>query len=150
MKVTGHQRPRRKSRQALLQILYEIDSSGHSAEDSLRWVINQLPANTENTEFIEETIKGIQENQKILDIEIEKYAPNWPVDQLPLVDRNILRIAIYEVLLSQKVPRKVAVNEAVELAKRFGSESLPRFVNGVLGTLMETIPPEREKDTSVI
>ncbi len=141
MKGTSRQRLRRRARRALLQVLYEVDASGHSVEESLRWVLEQLSLDEENVSFIEAIAKGVVENRERLDREIRRYAPTWPVPQLPVVDRNILRIAIYEVQVAQQVPPKVAINEAVELAKNFGTESLPRFVNGVLGSLMEALAP---------
>jgi N utilization substance protein B len=78
---------------------------------------------------------GVTENREWLDGYIARYAPEWPVEQIAIIDRNILRIAIFEILARSDTPLKVAINEAVELAKTFGSDSAPRFVNGVLGTL---------------
>ena len=97
----------------------------------------------ESISFIKATAQGVVENRGRLDQEIQRYAPEWPVAQLPVVDRTILRIAIYEVLIAREVSPKIAINEAVELAKSFGGESLPRFVNGVLGSLMEAMAPEQ-------
>ena len=133
----GRQRLRRRARQALLQVLYEVDASGHSLEDSVGWVLERQVVDEDGIAFVRAMAQGILEDRDRLDQEIQRYAPAWPVSQLPVVDRNILRIAIYEVMLDQETPPKVAINEAVELAKHFGSESLPRFVNGVLGALMK-------------
>lgn len=85
--------------------------------------------------FTDRLVKGVQANRQQIDEIIKQYAPEWPLDQIALIDRNILRIAIYELVIDGTVPVKVAINEAIELAKTFGSESTPRFINGVLGTL---------------
>ena len=134
----SRQQLRRRARRALLQVLYEVDASGHSLEDSVQWVLEALSLDEEGVTFVRVTASRVLENIERLDLEIGRYAPAWPVNQLPIVDRNILRIAIYEVMLADETPPKVAINEAVELAKQFGSESLPRFVNGVLGAVMTT------------
>lgn len=80
-------------------------------------------------------VTGVREHQARIDNLIRRYAPEWPLDQIAVIDRNVLRIAIYELTTDASIPIKVAINEAIELAKTFGSESTPRFVNGVLGTL---------------
>ena len=130
---------RRKARRALLQVLYEVDSSDHTLDDSLRWVLEQTRLGEQSCAFVRQLAHQMVAHRKELDEEIQWYAPSWPVTQLPAVDRNILRIAIYEVKLAKETPPKVAINEAVELAKHFGSDSSPRFVNGVLGALMAAL-----------
>src|SRR5207237_9040730 len=80
-------------------------------------------------------VVGVLENSDDLDHIIEKSAPNWPIDQMSRIDKNILRLAIFEILFDNRVPLKAAINEAVELGKRFGSDSSSRFINGVLGTV---------------
>ncbi len=89
----------------------------------------------ESNAFVRELVGGVVQNKDRLDQSIQKFAPAWPIEQIPVVDRNILRLAIFEVLLDNRVPVKVAINEAVELAKTFGSDSTARFVNGVLGSV---------------
>ena len=138
MRGVSRQQMRRRARRALLQVLYEVDASGHPLDDSVQWVLEALSLDEEGVTFVRAIASGILENIERLDREIGRYAPTWPVEQLPLIDRNILRIAIYEVILVDETPPKVAINEAVELAKQFGSENLPRFVNGVLGAVMTT------------
>jgi N utilization substance protein B len=86
-------------------------------------------------DFLRGIVAGVLKNKDRLDVIIHEHAPEWPVDQMSIIDRNILRIAIFELVLRQQTPLKVAINEAVELAKLYGSDSAPRFVNGVLGTL---------------
>ena len=89
----------------------------------------------ENAAFAQELVNGVIQNKEEIDHNIQNFAPAWPIKQIPVVDRNILRLAIFEILLDNKVPVKVAINEAVELAKTFGSDNSPRFVNGVLGSV---------------
>jgi N utilization substance protein B len=93
-----------------------------------------LPA--EGCRFARHVVRGVLSNQELLDEMIAAYAPEWPIDQMAVVDRNILRIALFEFVVDRGTPPKVAINEAVELAKLFGSDSSQRFVNGVLGTLL--------------
>ena len=126
---------RRRARRLALQALYEINSSGHKAEK----VVNQLLADgdlsEENADFTRELVSGVIQNKDKIDEHIKRFAPAWPIDQIPAVDRSILRLAIFEILIDNKVPMKVAINEAVELAKTFGSDNSSKFVNGVLGAV---------------
>ena len=143
MRGVSRQQMRRRARRALLQVLYEVDASGHSFEGSAQWVLETLSLDEESIDFVRTMAGSIMENIERLDREIERHAPAWPVAQLLIVDRNILRIALYEIVLARETPAKVAINEAVELAKQFGSDSLPRFVNGVLGAVMTS---DQKKD----
>ncbi|GAB4481304.1 MAG: transcription antitermination factor NusB [Anaerolineae bacterium] len=93
------------------------------------------PLDEQGEAFVREVVLGVLEHRPHLDGQIHLHAPDWPVEQMAIIDRNILRIAIYELTISHSVPLKVAINEAVELAKIFGSDSAPRFINGVLGSL---------------
>jgi transcription antitermination protein NusB len=126
---------RRRSRILALQALYEIDTTHHPAGTVLDQRLAEDPLPDDGEAFARELITGVMKHQAELDELIQRYAPEWPVDQMAVVDRNVLRIAIYEFLISKATPIKVAINEAVELAKLFGSDSAPRFVNGVLGAL---------------
>ena len=126
---------RRRSRILALQALYEIDTTHHPVGTVLDQRLAEDPLPDEGEAFARELITGVMQHQAELDELIQRYAPEWPVDQMAVVDRNVLRIAIYEFYISKMTPVKVAINEAVELAKLFGSDSAPRFVNGVLGTL---------------
>jgi len=116
-----------------LQVLFEVDCSGHEAADAIQRM-GEVSAAPETVNFASELVAGVLENKAAIDRLIRKYAPAWPLEQIAIVDRNILRLAIQE-LLKEKVPAKVAINEAVELAKSFGSESSPKFINGVLGSV---------------
>jgi N utilization substance protein B len=130
-------KPRTRARSIALQALYEIDLAGHApglvweqrvAEDDLDDIL---------AEFARQIILGVWPIASTLDGFIAEHAPEWPLDQVAIIDRNILRIALWEFAVDNKTPMKVAINEAVELAKVFGSDSTPRFVNGVLGSLAQ-------------
>jgi N utilization substance protein B len=126
---------RRKARTIALQALYEIDSVGHDPEATLRHLLEEEKMTGENASFARELVRGVVQYKEKLDTQIRRFAPAWPVEQIAVIDRNILRLAIFEILLDNRVPVKVAINEAVELAKDFGSDNSPRFVNGVLGAV---------------
>ncbi|UCE97222.1 MAG: transcription antitermination factor NusB [Dehalococcoidia bacterium] len=126
---------RRQSRIAIFQALYEIDSTRHNAEDVVSRLLVEKKLSEDNSTFVRQNVLGVIQNKQKLDENIQRFAPAWPVDQLPMVDRNILRFAIFELLMDNKVPTSIAINEAVELAKKFGSDSSARFVNGVLSSV---------------
>jgi len=126
---------RRKARALVLQALYEVDSAGHGAEEVVTRLLAEEKLPEENANFIRELVTGVIQNKGKIDENIRGFAPTWPLEQIPVVDRNILRLAIFEILLDNKVPVKVAINEAVELAKTFGSDNSSKFVNGVLGSV---------------
>ncbi len=127
---------RRLARSVALQALYEIDSVGHAQSAVVEQRVADEALPNEGSEFALDLVKGVEEHRDQLDTIISQYAPEWPVNQLAIVDRNILRMALYELRYAQDVPIKVAINEAVELAKTFGSDTAPRFVNGVLGAFL--------------
>jgi N utilization substance protein B len=126
---------RRKSREIALQVLYEIDVTRHNVEKVLNRVLSDSKIGEENKTFIRELVEGVMRNKEEIDKRISEYAPSWPVEQISVIDRNILRLAIFEILLDNKVPVRASINEAVELAKNYGSESSSRFINGVLGSI---------------
>ena len=126
---------RRRARALALQALYEIDSVGHEVEGVVTHLLANGGLSEENGAFVRELVSGVIQNKEKIDLNIQNFAPAWPIEQIPVVDRNILRLAIFEVLLDNKVPVKVAINEAVELAKAFGGDNSSRFVNGVLGSV---------------
>ncbi|HZQ07052.1 MAG TPA: transcription antitermination factor NusB [Anaerolineae bacterium] len=141
---------RRKARALALQILFEVDSVGHPLDVALPRRIedareedlaaNREPLPPEGEAFVRTLVRGVLTNRDELDQLIAKYAPEYPVDQLAIVDRNVLRMAFYELKNMGDVPVKVAINEAVELAKMYGSDSAPRFINGVLGAYLAGHP----------
>ena len=126
---------RRKARTIALQALYEVDTSGHKVDDVTGRLSTEEGLNEENEAFVRDIVSGVIENKEKLDQSIREHAPAWPIEQLPVIDRNILRLAIFEILIDNKVPVKVAINEAVELAKTFGADRSSKFVNGVLGSI---------------
>ncbi len=126
---------RRKVRSLVLITLYEIDSSAHPAEEVLVRHLSEDALGKDAEAFSRYLLYGVIEHKRELDKLIHEHAPEWPVEQMALIDRNILQIAIYELTTTRETPLKVAINEAVELAKTYGSDSAPRFVNGVLGAL---------------
>ena len=128
---------RRRARRLTLEILYEYDIAGHTPGEVLQRRLDEQPLERAVSEFVGQLLFGVVGIQEQMDILIARYAPEWPLEQMAIIDRNILRIAIYEFLVDGSTPTKVAINEAVELAKMYGSDSAPRFINGVLGTLAE-------------
>lgn len=126
---------RRLARGAALQALYEVDAVGHDPEFVIKELLFSRGLPGEYAAFVREAVLGVIQNRAKVDNTIRDMAPAWPLEQIPLVDRNILRLAIYEILLNNKVPVKVAINEAVELAKKFGGDHSSKFVNGVLGSV---------------
>ena len=126
---------RTKARSIALQVLYEVDLTGHLPGEALR--IRLEEDNIENNlfEFIHSIVLGVYPIMNKLDEFIGQQAPEWPLDQVAVIDRNIIRIALWEFAVEGCTPIKVAINEAIELSKLYGSDSTPRFVNGVLGSL---------------
>ena len=130
-------KPRTRARSVALQVLYEVDIANHPPGDIYKLRLEDTPLSDELSEFARQLIFGVLPLTTMLDKIIAKYAPEWPLDQIAAIDRNILRIALWEFAVSHDTPIKVAINEAVELAKQFGSDSAPRFINGVLGALAD-------------
>jgi N utilization substance protein B len=135
-------KPRTRARCIALQVLYEIDLVGHPIgavlEERLAFEReSDSPVDDKLAAFVSQIVCGVWSLAEKLDRHIALYAPEWPIDQVAVIDRNILRIALWEFAVEGSTPLKVAINEAVELAKIYGSDSAPRFVNGVLGSLAE-------------
>jgi transcription antitermination protein NusB len=127
---------RRRARILALQALFEVDTVHHNPDLVLRGRVEESPISEAGEHFSKSLLHGVLEHQDVLDTVIQRIAPEWPIQQMAPVDRNILRMAAYEIILGGSTPPKVVINEAVELAKAFGSDSSSRFVNGVLGTLL--------------
>jgi len=132
---------RTKARSIALQVLYEVDLMGHEPGFVLENLLDmeRLQGNLDEkiVPFIHEIVTGVVPLAKVLDDHLAMYAPEWPFDEVAVIDRNILRIALWEFGVHKATPMKVAINEAVELAKLFGSDSAARFVNGVLGSVAD-------------
>jgi len=128
---------RTRARGLALQVLYEVDLVGHSPEEVLKGRLEDEPLSEELGEFARQIVFGVLPIREQLDSVLTKYAPEWPLEQVAIIDRNILRIAAWEFAVQKETPVKVAINEAVEMAKQYGSDSASRFVNGVLGSLAD-------------
>ena len=127
---------RRRARSIALQVLYEVDTTTHSAEEILARYVDDDSVGEEACAFISAMVQGVMEHCHQLDTVISRHAPLFPVQQLAAIDRNILRMALFEMKYSANTPLKVSINEAVELAKSFGSDASPRLINGVLGSVV--------------
>jgi len=127
---------RRQARIVALQTLFEVDSVNHPVDLVLSQRLEETPLAADGEVFAKHLVLGVLEHRPGLDSLISELATDWPLEQMAIVDRNILRIAMFELTVDGQTPVKVAINEAVELAKLFGSDSSRRFVNGVLGTLV--------------
>ncbi len=135
---------RHLSRTVAMQSLFEWDF--HDRKEDLKTIIEnniqQFAPNLTDSDFVRSLVQGVVDNLPAIDAIIVKTAPEWPIEQITLVDRSVLRLGIYELMFLKDVPPKVAINEAVELAKSFGGESSGKFLNGVLGTLYKQMSPE--------
>jgi len=147
---------RHLARTIALQTLYQWDFNGKKGERDLSSTIKrelkEFAPQFDDKGFIQHLVEGVIKNQKEIDQLITKYAPEWPLEQITMVDRNVLRIGIQEMKYDSDIPEKVAINEAIELAKTFGGESSGKFVNGVLGTIYKEISKDKplaSPDTSI-
>ncbi len=144
---------RHLSRSIVLQSLFERDFSSKNSDEALHIFARnaeEFAPGMGDFSFMENLIKGVLEKQKDIDLIIEKAAPDWPIDKIGIIDRNILRIGLYELLFADRsqVPPKVAINEAIELSKTFGGETSSKFVNGVLGAVYKELGEPGKEETS--
>lgn len=141
---------RSTARRITLQALYEIDSAKHAIGD----VLNYHEPSSQNNKvrnYVMKLVGGVTEQQTQLDEILQTFASEFPLDQVAVIDRNILRIALYELVLGDNIPVGVAIDEAIELSKLFGAENSPRFINGVLGAIadkLDTISPKFQQSSS--
>lgn len=135
---------RRVARSVALQTLFESDSVQHDPDEVLDRHISENSLADDAATFAKQLVNGVVSNLERLDKIISSSAPTWPMEQMAKIDKNILRLAIFEILFNNDVPVKAAINEAIELAKSFGSESSSRFVNGVLGTIVAQRPQRND------
>ncbi len=136
---------RRKARELALQILYQMDISGISSEKALKIIFSQYRLKPEVKDFAENLVQGVYFSFHSINGLIEKYAKNWTLERMAIIDRNILRFSIYELFFLEKVPSIVSINEAIEIAKRYGTEDSGKFINGIL----DKIRKERNADGSL-
>lgn len=126
-------RRRTKARECALKVLYQIEMTKDNHNESLRRFWEREPQTEEVVkEFASQLVKGVKENIKEIDSTISKYATNWQINRMAVVDRNILRIATFEILYLDDIPPKVSINEAVDIAKKYGDTDSGKFVNGIL------------------
>ena len=130
---------RTKARGIALQVLYEVDISGHQPGIVLANHFKRLKKDDSLKQFTSQIVSGVTEYKHVLDEFIADFAPDWPLDQVAIIDLNLIRIALWEIAVYQKTPIKVVINEAVELAKLYGAEGSARFVNGVLGGFADNL-----------
>jgi transcription antitermination protein NusB len=130
-------KPRTRARALALQVLYEVDIANHPPGEIFKLRLEESPLTEDLAEFARQIVFGTLPLTNALDHLIAKYAPEWPLDQIAAIDRNIMRMALWEFAVFRETPLKVVINEAVELAKLYGSDSAARFVNGVLGALAD-------------
>jgi transcription antitermination protein NusB len=135
----GTVRQRRRARDLAFKALYEVDISGHRPGEVLTRLAEELKIDPVVLQYASALVSGVVDHRAEIDARIGRYAPQWPVNQMAAIDRNLLRVGIYEAVYnSTTIPVGVAINEAVELAKLYGSDSSSRFVNGVLGRIVDT------------
>lgn len=132
---------RRQSRILALQSLYEADVTPHSSAEILARIRAEGTTAPETLDYASDLVNGVRANRRAIDERIAEAAPAFPVDQLPTIDRNVLRLAIYELMHGPDVPPRAAINEAVEIAKDYGGDGSGRFVNGVLGAIFDRLTP---------
>lgn len=133
---------RRKARELALQLLYQMDVQGEEHPEAHLddfWL--RHPVDPEAREFAESLVRGTKRHEAEIDELISRYAENWELERMAVVDRNILRMSVYELLWSPEVPPKVAINEAIEIAKKFGTKESSRFINGILDRVHKELRP---------
>ena len=128
---------RRRARTVALQVLYEVDSVDHPSDQVSSRYLDERRLPKDAVDFARSLVDGVMANKALIDGAISSLAPSWPISQLSIIDRNLLRLAICELAIEKASPPKVVINETVELAKLYGSDGSSRFVNGVLGSVVE-------------
>ncbi len=141
---------RSRARECALQALYQVDLAGADPIDALANAVgsgeSEGPLEAEALAFAEKLVRGVCAERAAVDALVERHSHNWRVERMARVDRNVLRLAVWELLHHEGVPRKVVLNEAIELAKKFGSEESGAFINGILDKLSASLPPPSESD----
>jgi len=140
-------RLRTKAREVALHILYQVEIAKKTVDELFPNYIEHNPQCEEVCEFAKALSSGVEKNAVYIDSLIKKYVKNWEIDRMAVIDRNVLRLATFELLFIADVPPKVSINEAIELAKRFGDVDSPRFVNGVLDKIYKTETASKGQET---
>ncbi|NQU99673.1 MAG: transcription antitermination factor NusB [Parcubacteria group bacterium] len=136
-------------RTVVMQTLYEWDFYKKDAkriDDFIKENMQEFVKSQDGVEFVKEEVEGVMKEIASIDKVIEEAAPDWPLDQIAMVDRNVLRLGVYELLFAEDIPPKVAINEAIELGKSFGGKSSGKFINGVLGGIYKNMPQEKQNN----
>ncbi len=128
---------RRKAREASLQVIYAVEVGKIDVEEAFRHVFEEFAAKPQTQAFARQLVKGVLDHKEELDGIIKRLSKGWDINRLAIVDRNIMRLALYEIMYEETIPYAVSVNEAVELAKVFGAEESARFINGILGRVVQ-------------
>jgi len=149
--MTGH---RRKSREHAMQVLFYLDMAGDNSNQGIETFYDHFHPAEKAIPFSRTLVAGVKRSQHLIDTTIERFSSNWKIHRMPHVDRNILRIAVFEMMYCEDIPLKVSINEAIDIAKKFGTEDSGPFINGILDSLRIAIesgamqiPLEYEKDS---
>jgi N utilization substance protein B len=138
---------RREARELALQMLYALDTLKGDLRETLRGFREGVETGERTREFAEALVQGVQEHREAIDQAIVARSKNWTLTRMPRVDVNIMRIAAYELMFCHDIPKKVSINEAIEIAKKFGDKESPAFVNGILDELEACAKSEERSDT---
>ena len=130
---------RRRARGAAFVVLFQVDVGRAEAAEALAYTVDSCKVSGPDREFVQDVVSGVLQQQEWIDGIITELSRDWRLERMNSADRNIMRVALYELLYRDDIPPNVAVNEAVELAKRYGGEESPRFVNGILGKVVEKL-----------
>lgn len=135
---------RHVAREKAFQTIYQIDLGSNEPEVALRYMLEEdTGLKEEERQFCEQLVRGVVQEQAAIDEIIASHAKNWKIERMMSVDRNILRMAVYEIRFCADIPNKVAINEAIELAKVFGSDDSPKFINGILDKVLKSDDTEQ-------
>jgi N utilization substance protein B len=130
---------RRRARECALQVLYQMDVSGHSAEDALAAYWQHFESPKDVQDYAGDLVRGVETQRAGIDTRIQGASHHWKLDRMAKVDRNVLRLAVYELLFRDDIPKRVSLNEAIEIAKRFGTEDSGKFINGILDQISSSV-----------
>ncbi|MBF8250788.1 MAG: nusB [Deltaproteobacteria bacterium] len=138
---------RRKGRELALQILFQLDLVKTGVDEAIRafWKTQEELPSEDTRDFCEELVRGVFEHHEEIDRLVEEASSNWRLSRMPVVDRNVLRMAVYEMLYRDDIPTTVTINEAIDVGKKFGSEDSGAFINGILDKIAEKIPSLPQK-----
>jgi len=135
---------RRKSREFALQALFDMDMSQNNSEERIELFCRNFTPSNKVLPFFQGLILGVKKNKNEIDSLIEKFSSNWKISRISCVDRNVMRIAVYEMLYCEDIPSKVSINEAIEIGKKYGSEDSGSFINGILDSVRIMLENNKE------